>query len=249
MPDPTPETPNAKIVSRLGPAGIFAVVYTVLPLLGLIVLGWNLKHIEVFLTGHQDLGIFVYIGAFTLLAGFALLPTWPQSLIGGWAFGMLFGTPAAVVSVTLASMIGTELVRRASSSRVEQLIQEKPKWRAVRDALVGGSFLKTTAMVALIRLPPNSPFAICNLVFGATRVNRAANLLGTLVGIIPRTTITVYIGQGIQKLSEETLETRPPTWVFISGFILMMIVIGVIGRIAQRALERIAAAPAPRSTT
>lgn len=248
MPDQTPAPPNAdqRLMSRLGPAGIFAIVYTVTPFLGLFVLYWNLGHVESYLTEQHERGIFIYIAAFTFLAGFALLPTWPQSLIGGWAFGLTMGIPAAVVSVTLASMVGTELVRRASSNRIEQIIQERPKWRAVRDALVRGSFLKTTAMVALIRLPPNSPFSVCNLLFGATRVNRAANFIGTMIGIIPRTSLTVYLGQGMKRLSEDALEgAKAPMWFYVAGFVAMMIVIAVIGRIAQQALDRLTAGTEP----
>lgn len=240
MPDsPTDDRP---IIQRLGPASIVAVFFAVAPLMGIGVLAVNIKWVSEFLREDWWRGLGIYVGGFAVLSGFALLPTWPQSLVGGWAFGMVWGAPAAVAAVTVGSVIGTEIARGASGHRVEAVIDENPRWRAVRDALVGGSFWKTVGMVALIRLPPNSPFAIVNLLLGATEVPRLANVLGTLIGIAPRTVCTVWIGTAIQKeLTREDVTQAMPRWLWISGILVMLGVLMVIGRVAQKAIDGITA--------
>src|SRR5437867_3931592 len=127
---------RGELVRRLGPAGLLGAAWVLLPILGLGVLAWNLGKVTNLLTGNRALGITAYIGAFAVCAGLGVLPTWAQSLIGGWAFGFASGGPAAVAAIVIASWIGFEVARGASSDRVEKVIAERPKWRAVRDALV-----------------------------------------------------------------------------------------------------------------
>ena len=226
------------LVQRLGPAGVVAVFFAVMPLIGIGVLVVNHKEVAAFLREDWWRGMAVYVGAFAVLSGFALAPTWPQSLVGGYIFGLAWGGPAAVIAITIGSVIGTEIARIASRHRVEAIIEEHAKWRAVRDALVGGKFLKTLGMVTLIRLPPNSPFAITNLVLGATEVPRLANLLGTLIGIAPRTVCTVYVGATLgHELTGESLREGPPRWFWIGGLVVAVAVVGVIGAVAKRAVE------------
>lgn len=234
----TDAPPTQNLVQRLGPASAVALFFAVMPMIGIGVLAVNIKPVAEFLREDWWRGIAVYTGAFAALSGLALAPTWPQSLVGGWAFGLVWGAPAAIIAAVLGSVIGTEVARGASGDRVERIIAENPRWRAVRDALVGGSLCKTVGMVVLVRLPPNSPFAITNLVLGATRVGRLANVLGTLIGIAPRTTATVYIGTTIQMLTGETLKEGPPKWMFVAGLVLMIAVVVVIGAVAKRALTR-----------
>ncbi len=231
------------LVQRLGPASAVALFFAVMPLIGIGVLAVNIKPVAAFLQEDWWRGLAVYCGAFAVLSGLALAPTWPQSLVGGWAFGVAWGAPAAVAAIVTGSVIGTEVARLSSGHRVEKVIEEHAKWRAVRDALVGGSFFKTLGIVTLIRLPPNSPFAITNLVLGATEVPRLANFLGTLIGIAPRTACTVYIGTTLHELTGESLRAGPPKWFFIAGLVLALVVVGVIGAMAKRAVDRMTNGP------
>ena len=239
------------LVQRLGPASAVALFFAIMPLIGIGVLAVNIKEVAAFLQEDWWRGIAVYVGAFAALSGFALAPTWPQSLVGGYIFGLAWGGPAAVVAIVIGSVIGTEVSRLSSGHRVEKVIEEHPKWRAVRDALVGGEFFKTLGMVTLVRLPPNSPFAITNLVLGATEVPRLANVIGTLVGIAPRTIVTVYVGTTIRELTQESVTQSMPRWLLIPGIVLMVGVVLVIGQIGKRAMARVetgqAAGAAPHS--
>jgi uncharacterized membrane protein YdjX (TVP38/TMEM64 family) len=239
-----------QLVRRLGPAGALGIAWILLPIAGLALLGSNLGAVTRFLTADRAQGLAIYVAAFAALAGLGLMPTWAQSLIGGWAFGLTAGGPAALLAITIASWIGYEVARGASSDRVEKVIAERPTWRAVRDDLIGAGFLRSLGMVTLVRLPPNSPFAITNLVLASAGVRRGVYLLGTVLGITPRTILTVFLGSQIHDLTAESLKT--PKWVVMLSIGLTVAVIVVIGAVAKRAVERVArsaSAPPGEETT
>jgi uncharacterized membrane protein YdjX (TVP38/TMEM64 family) len=243
MPEPGPPSENpvdaVTLARRLGPAGVVAVLWSVLPLAGVGVLGWKIGAVTAFLTADRARGLAVYIAGFAVLAGLGLLPTWAQSLIGGWAFGFAVGGPAVVVAILAASWIGYEVARGASADRVEKVIREHATWAAVRDALVRAGFARAVLIVTLVRLPPNSPFAITNLVLASAGVPRSVYLLGTAIGITPRTLLTVFIGSTIGEMTREALSAGPPRWVIAASIVLALAAVAVIGSIARRAVERV----------
>lgn len=240
-PPPTPaETPAAPPplrVRQLGPAGILAIFAATMPVLGGGTLVYYSKTATEFLQEDPTRGVFIYMAAFAVLAGLALLPTYVQAAIGGFVFGVA-GIPAALVGFVGGSIIGYEIARRASGDRIELILKERPKWRAVRDALVGRGFWPTLGIIALVRLPPNSPFSLTNLVLSSAGVKRLPFLLGTLLGMAPRTAVAVLIGAGLDKVTDETLRHAVPWPVMVAGMVLLVGVIVVIGRIARKAIER-----------
>lgn len=240
----------------LGPAGILAAGALFLPALGSIVLFWQFPVVGAWLRGHEALGIVMYVSAFALLAGMALLPTYAQSALGGFAFGIVLGVPAALAGFVGGALIGYLIASRVSGDRVDKALADKPKMRAVRDALVGRAqageghaFLKTFGTVALLRLPPNSPFALTNLLLASSRVPLLPYLLGTAVGMLPRTALAVVIGAGVHDaLSKEALEQATPKWVWGVGIAVTLGIVAIFGRIANKAIERVAAQSAKQQS-
>ncbi len=228
------------IVRRLGPVAPLAVVAGTMPAIsGLVLLG-SLKWTGHWLQAHGDLGVVIYVTGFAVCAGLALLPTYAQSVMGGWAFGRLVGPTAAMTGAVIGASLAYLVARRASGDRVVGLIEEQPKWKAVCDALIGGGFWKTLLIVTLLRVPPNSPFAMTNLVMGATRVRPLAYVLGTLIGMSPRTVVAALIGA---QLSELDFTNARQTWFWVSGIVVAVIVVGIIGTLANRAVARVTGTP------
>ncbi|MFI4882330.1 MAG: TVP38/TMEM64 family protein, partial [Phycisphaerales bacterium JB064] len=175
------------LFKRLGPAGVLAIAWTAMPPLGGFLLLAYIGSISEWLRDHQGSGVFIYAIIFMFSAGFGALPTYSQALLGGWAFGPVVGFLAAWAGFVGASLVGYTIARTVSRRRVEKLIDENPKARAVRDALIGHGQLRTTAIVALIRVPPNSPFALTNLAMAASGVRLVPYVIGTALGMAPRT--------------------------------------------------------------
>jgi uncharacterized membrane protein YdjX (TVP38/TMEM64 family) len=202
----------------------------------------SLGPISEWLLYHRPLGLALYTVVFVLGAGLGFLPTYAQSILGGWVFGVAAGLPAALLGFTGGGWIGYAVARRVSSDRVEALIARNEKARAIRDALVGRGALRTFLVVALLRLPPNSPFALTNLVMATTGVPLPAFLAGTLVGMAPRTTVAVSLAAAAAATGAEDIQTfvrhRGPL-LLVAGIVGAAAVLGVLGAIARRALRHV----------
>ena len=238
---PSDETISG-IAKRLGPASILAAGAMFLPPLGSIVLLRYINDIGQWLRGHGSQGVAIYIAGFAVFAGVALLPTYASAILGGWAFGFRTGLLAALAGFLGGAIIGYCVARPTASARVGALIAEKPRWKAIRDALVGGSFLKTLGIVTLVRLPPNSPFAFTNLVLASVRVPTGVFLLGTALGMLPRTALVVWLASQFKdQLAKDVATAKKPWWLFAAMIVGSVVVMGVVGVLAKRALARLTA--------
>ncbi len=233
----------------MGPAAPLAVLSASMPALGGLVLLWNIEVIATWLRGHGALGVVVYTAAFIVLSGFALLPTYAQAILGGWAFGTAIGLPAALLGFGGGAIIGYTLSRRVASDKVMEVIETKPKWKAVRDALIESGRLKELGLITLVRIPPNSPFAFMNLLLGSTRTHPLLFLVGTMVGMAPRTAVAVFLAAQTRaqfSASEFRDEVSMPRWMFIASIVITLIAFFIIAHIANKAIQRLTAGPEAR---
>ena len=232
------------VLKRLGPVVPLLIVVSICTLIGLIWLAGSMRPVSHWLRGQGPWIIVAYAAGYAVMAGLGLLPTHIQALLGGLVFGLWRGTFAALAGIFGAASIAYLIAQRVAGERVVRLIEEQPKWKAVYDALLGGGFWKTLLIVTLVRVPPNSPFAITNLVLAATKVRWLPYAIGTVIGIAPRTAAAVWIGS---QLAELDLKNARQTWFFISGLVALVVVIAVIGTMAKRALDKVTAGNLPTS--
>lgn len=209
------------------------------PLCGFLLIGYASTVSDWLHARGSPASVLIYVGAFILSAGLGLLPTYAQSLLAGWCFHFAVGFPAAWIGFGGASIVGYIVARTVSRHRVEDLIRENPKARAVRDTMIGHGFWKTLGIVTLLRLPPNSPFALTNLVMSSTGVPIGPFVIGTLLGMAPRTALAVYLGSTMKSFTTESTTTALPMWVKITGIAVSVIVVVIVGLIADRAIKRV----------
>jgi uncharacterized membrane protein YdjX (TVP38/TMEM64 family) len=237
--DPPPAAPPADgsgTFRRLGSVGPLAIAASVFPLIGFVTVLSQLNNLAPWLKSHAETGVAIYIALFIVLAGIALLPTHAAAILGGWAFGFSEGYPAAMAGFLGGALVGYGIARPAAGRRVVDLIDEHPKWKAVYVALLGSGFWKTLGIVALLRLPPNSPFAITNLVLAATRVALIPYALGTLIGMAPRIGLVVWLSSHASQLD---LGIGKDRWILVGGAVIAILVLAIIGTIAKRAVARV----------
>lgn len=228
-----------EVFRGLGPAGYLAVLWFAVPIVGSILVWMKMGVIGDWLRGHEGLGIGLYIAIFVFSAGFGLLPTYVQAVLAGWAFGVAVGVPAAIAGVTGAALVGYITARVASKDRAERMIAENIKARAIRDALIGHGFWKTLGIVTLLRLPINSPFALTNLVMASAGVPRGIFLIGTAVGMAPRTALAVYLAAGVKELTKTAVDDAKPWWMPIAMIGSVVVVFGVVVWLAHRAVQKV----------
>lgn len=236
-----PPESAATIARKLGPLAWLAVIAVVFPVLGGFATLYYINPLAAWFRSHGDIGPLLYAAGFAVIGGVALLPTYAQSALGGWAFGFAVGGIAALCGFAGAALLAYFIARRAGGTRAQQLIVEHPKWKAVYDALVGTGFWRALLIVTLLRLPPNSPFALTNLVLAATGVPLAAYTVGTIVGLAPRTLFVVFVAAQLQTFS---LDAIKQPWILVVNVAAALIVIAIIGALASRALRTVTARPA-----
>ena len=113
-------------------------------------------------------------------------------------------------------------------------------WGVVRAAFVEAGWWRTAGIVALLRFSPNSPFAITNLVFAGSGVRFAPMLVGSIIGMLPRTVVAVWIGAegastGAHDLTE--LMDKQGKGALIAGVAILFVVLAVLHVIGKRALR------------
>lgn len=217
-------------------------LWLVLPmLLGFLLLA-KLDVAEAWLGTLGQWAIVAYAVVFALTSGLGLLPTYAQALAGGWIFGAMAGTGAALVGFVGGAIVGRLVAACVAGDEVEQLINRTPKAAIVRDALLDRSPWGTTGIITLLRFPPNSPFALTNLALTSCRAPWLPYLVGTGVGMLPRTALVVGLGAagastGATSLGE-LLESSDKRWMMLGGIAVTIVVLFILAAIGRRALER-----------
>ncbi|MGI8673533.1 MAG: TVP38/TMEM64 family protein [Luteitalea sp.] len=211
-----------------------------LPPLGSVLLLGYLTTLAPWLRALGTTGLAVYVGGFGLLGGFALLPTYAAALLGGWAFGDWQGLPAALLGFLIAAVINYAWAGRTAAGHVDQLLAERPRWRAVRHGLVGRSAWKSLLVVTLVRIPPNSPFALANMVMAGARVPIGPYMAGTVIGLAPRTAVAVAAGA---RLSALDFSQRGALGSAVLAIAVAVAALAMLGWLGRRALDAALAEP------
>lgn len=245
LPEPVP--PAAPSLRDLGRAGALGLVWAVLPgVLGVTLLA-SIGAVSDWLVARGPWGLPIYALAFAASAGLGLLPTYAQAILGGWVFGFALGFPAALLGFTLAALVGYLLARWVAGDSLERLLARDPRLLVVRDALVRERHGRTLLVTALLRIPPTSPFSLMNLAFASARVALWPYLVGTTLGLAPRTVVYVWMGAagagtGAKGLGE-LVKNSKGLWQVALGIGLTLLVLTLLQRMAQKALERTLGSP------
>jgi uncharacterized membrane protein YdjX (TVP38/TMEM64 family) len=220
---------------RLGPMAILGAFWTAMPAINGTLLLIYMPTVAEWLEGHKLLGLVLYIVIFMFSAGFGMLPTYAQAILAGFVFGAWLGIPAALAGFVGAAIIGHTVARTVSKDRLQSEIAKSPKAEAVRKALIDGGTMGSIGVIALLRLPPNSPFALTNLVLAASGAKLLVFAIGTGFGMIPRTAAAVVIGTQYESL----VDAETPAWMGLVGIGATIVVLAILGLIANHTLRKV----------
>jgi uncharacterized membrane protein YdjX (TVP38/TMEM64 family) len=192
------------------------------------------------LHAHPDVAVATCIAVLAITTGFGVLPPYVQSIIAGWAFGAAIGTMAVLVGLLGGATIGFFFARWLSGDALMRLILANPRAKTIHHALVEAKQRRTFLLILLLRLPPNSPFALFNLAMGAARVRFTPMIAATAIGMLPRTAFLCSAAAAAAATGAHDIQdlVRRQSWpwliVGVGSFILALLVIRVL---AQRALR------------
>ena len=176
------------------------------------------------------LGWAIFIVAYAL-ACLVLFPGSLLTLAAGVAWG-LWGFPLVVVGATIGAGLAFLAGRYFAQERVEKMIADRPKLRAVNAAIEEEGW-KT---VGLLRLSPAVPFSLQNWVLGATSVGFVPYILATFFGIMPGSLLYVWIGSLGGEAGSGGGSTAKYAF-FAIGILATLVVTILVGRKARQKLE------------
>lgn len=225
-----------KLKRDFGKLGSMAGLTTVLPSVGSMFLLLVVYEISPWLQDNKQIGVFLFIVFMTVLAGLAIIATNILGVVSGFAFGFQMGLLAQILGLTGASILMFFLAKRYAKKDLQQTIDERPKFKAIHNALLNESVFKTLAILILIRLSPAMPFAVTNFMLSAAGVSLKTFISGTILGMLPRSSALVFVGS---TLTELNFSQPQASWTIILGIAATFIAVIVIGIISKRALNRL----------
>ncbi len=226
----------ASAIRHLGKLTPIALITTFLPVAGSLVLFAVGYPLGLWLRENPEIGAVSYTAGVLVVCGLALMPTNVIGLIGGFAFGFDVGLLLLMTAVVGAAFVSYSIHRQIAGDMLPNAASKHPKGEAIYKALTSEGTVRTALIVLLIRFSIIMPFALTNFVLASAKVPRTTYLLGTFVGMLPRSGAVVLTGAG---LSELTLNPSPDTWSIWFGIAATIISVVIITVFSRRALEKV----------
>lgn len=188
--------------------------------------------------GCGALGMIVY-GVAYIIGTVFLVPGTLLTVGSGFLYGSIIGTlivsPASVFGATITFLLGRSFARDWISKKVNQY----PKFGVIDRAIAENGF----KIVLLMRLNPVFiPFAILNYALGLSRVSLRDYILASWIGMLPATTLYVYLGSSVRNVADLLQGKLPsaglwPQVLFWGGLVAAGGLVYVLTRIARNALR------------
>ena len=168
----------------------------------------------------RELGAFAAIASFALASAIAV-PLSILALVAALAFGPALGIAYSIAGATLGAAIsfqcgrwlGYDVIRRFAGARVNHISRRLGE-RGLVSAIA-------------LRMVPVAPFAVVNIVAGASAIALRHFLLGSAIGMLPLVFVSALFAEQIVRAA-----TRP-NWLTL-GFVGITIALVVIGTVVLR---------------
>lgn len=167
-----------------------------------------------------------------------LLPGVFFTVGAGFVFGVVEGTLYIVVGSTIGATMAFLIARHWFGERAAQFVLARAKLRLFADELMPQGW----KIILLTRLVPFFPFKLSNYFFGLTRFSLRGFVLSTLVGIIPFSLHSAYLGSIASELalvgSRSGERTPLQLTLYGAGFVAIIALLFYLNRLARSALAK-----------
>lgn len=189
-----------------------------------------------------DPGAFLFMALFVPACVLGL-PGTPITLFCGYVYGFWPTWPAAILMSNLGASAAFLVSRGLLASWVRGRLARHPRLGAVHRA-IGERSLR---LVFLLRLTPAIPFNGLNYALGVTPIRYGPYALGTLLGMLPGTTVNTYtaatLGALGRSLDEEVALGAWGWTLLVLRLAAAVLVTVLVTRLARRALAESEARP------
>ncbi len=201
----------------------------------------NIHSAHEWLGGEDVRAAALFAASYAVLTGLGILPTYAATIVGGWVFGIELGFAACAAGYLGGSTIGFGISKLVCSDHVATWIDSRKRWSIIRKTILEENAFKATGIIALIRLSPSGPFAVTNLVLAACGAGWTEFLIGSSVGIAPRTLFACFMAASASATGATDIQTLAKNQGYLAvivGVVIFMATLAVIGFIARAALDR-----------
>jgi uncharacterized membrane protein YdjX (TVP38/TMEM64 family) len=169
-------------------------------------------------------------------AAVLLVPGSILTLAAGFIFGLALGVLLVSVGSVLGAIAAFLVGRFFARDWVAKRIAAMPKFRAIDGAVRRDGFM----IVLLARLSPLIPYNMLNYGLAMTAVRMRDYVLASWLGMLPATTLYVYIGtlaNDLTALGTARQHGLAVQALAIAGFVATIVLTVFIARRATRALS------------
>lgn len=185
--------------------------------------------------GAGALGVAAFVATY-VIATVALLPGSVLTIAAGFTYGLGWGVvlviPTAVISATVAFVVGRVFARE----RVTRRFGGGRRFQAIDAAVERRGAL----VVGLLRLSPVFPFVVLNYLLSITKVNTRAYIAASALGMLPGTFLYVYLGSLAGTATEAASGGGGPGALrfamLAAGLVATILVVVIVTRLARREL-------------
>jgi uncharacterized membrane protein YdjX (TVP38/TMEM64 family) len=185
----------------------------------------NIARLKQWIEGYGALAPAIYVAGYVLATVF-FVPGLPMTVLGGVAFGPLWGTVYVWIGATIGLGLAFLVARYAVRSTVERWVQASPRLTRI-DGLVAENGWR---IVMLTRLVPIFPFNLQNYAYGITRIGFWPYLITSSICIVPGSAALTFAGGALSDGRGDVKRTL--AYLAIAGVLLVLI--SLIPRWIQR---------------
>ena len=151
---------------------------------------FSIEKVNLLIKISGSFGILIFIAIYILVT-VLMLPGTPFTILAGALFGTFFGTLWVVIGATIGASIAFFIAKWLGHDFCHNLLKDKfTKLMSYNEQMEHKGLIVTL----FLRFIPLFPFNGLNFGLGLTKLKFKDYFLGTLIGIIPGTTIFVYSG-------------------------------------------------------
>lgn len=186
-------------------------------------------------------GLVVFVSVCAPLCAVSLVPTYAVAVGAGYLYGPAVGSVTAVGAIVLGAWIGFRIAILCTRGALIDGLG--PRVDATRRALLESPAGTKATVIGLVRLAPVTPFAATNLLMAGAGVPLAPYLVGTLVGLAPRTALVAVAGSELADL--ELGRGAATSGIWATAGLLVVAFVGLT-LVARRIRARLLTQPASR---
>lgn len=149
---------------------------------------------------HPVQSTLAYMGLYLLVVALSLPGALIMTLSGGFLFGPIWGTAAAVVGASAGAVVMFLVARTALGDALRRRAEQSS---GLLNKLERGIRENAFSALLIARLIPALPFWLVNVAAGLVKMPLRTYAVATVLGILPSTAIYAGIGTGLNRVFEQ----------------------------------------------